>query len=652
MLMKNKILILIIGMILLSSCFVVAADNKIWFGINDSNPSQFIPVRLTNTGVLMTDMNFSIADIWNTNIGQLTDANDTEFNNVGNTLTIDKAWLETFNDGKYFRLDGTSTMQGNANLGGFNITNADWGNFNNLNVTNNSYFQDDVFIDNGAPASPILSFMNLNGDVFEMRLDDLSNPTLQVVGDTGDQFHFQLKNKGGEVGQDNDFTGLIFQMESDDNNDLENVGEIRFIMTDASDDSVDSEMVFYTAKDNVLGESFRIDNEGDIQFINNNFNGSGDITTTGTLTSPTVSDHPHQDVTTTASPSFEELDITGGTVNYMIRGVDGHLTFSSASGNALFDVVANEGAGATASRLILFNLGEEGAANFERLSLTSSTTVTSIMSQVGGTGTPRPLNLGTDATALTIDTDNDVNIINNLIALDDITVTGNIRVGANGAEFSWIGEQAVGRGGTTSNDRLMVTKVGTKTTGPLRTVQSILNLQNTAERTGGATWALNAFTDISGTGNVSTSSLGGGLYGGRLTSAVTVSDYNGAAANIRINDGIAGIITNARGFLVQAYNANVGEMSNIIGFEDSVHIKDGGGVIGNIYGLKLADQTATVTGTKYGVFQEGSNAINIFQGDTDFVENLTAGTIQADNGFTGDCVNVSFVSGIAVGCND
>jgi len=39
-------------------------------------------------------------------------------------------------------------------------------------------------------------------------------------------------------------------------------------------------------------------------------------------------------------------------------------------------------------------------------------------------------------------------------------------------------------------------------------------------------------------------------------------------------------------------------------------------------------------------------------GNFDVIGGFTSGTIQADNGFTGDCVNASFVSGIATGCND
>jgi len=39
-------------------------------------------------------------------------------------------------------------------------------------------------------------------------------------------------------------------------------------------------------------------------------------------------------------------------------------------------------------------------------------------------------------------------------------------------------------------------------------------------------------------------------------------------------------------------------------------------------------------------------------GNADVIGNFTAGTIQADNGYTGFCVNTTFVGGIATACND
>ncbi len=50
---------------------------------------------------------------------------------------------------EYFLTNGSSVMQGNTNIGGFNITNADWGFFNNLNIS--SLFVDDIFPSTNGP---------------------------------------------------------------------------------------------------------------------------------------------------------------------------------------------------------------------------------------------------------------------------------------------------------------------------------------------------------------------------------------------------------------------------------------------------------------------------------------------------------------------
>ncbi len=42
----------------------------------------------------------------------------------------------------------------------------------------------------------------------------------------------------------------------------------------------------------------------------------------------------------------------------------------------------------------------------------------------------------------------------------------------------------------------------------------------------------------------------------------------------------------------------------------------------------------------------------LIEEDLDVTRNITSGAIQADNGYTGDCVNTTFVGGIAISCND
>ncbi len=118
--MNNKILPITFAMILLSTCFVSASENKIWFGRNESEPLQMIPVLLTSSGVLRTDMNFSKADIWNTNLGELTNTNSSQFYNNAGVLSALKSWW----DGLYCELTGC-TMIGDIDMGGNDILNVD-----------------------------------------------------------------------------------------------------------------------------------------------------------------------------------------------------------------------------------------------------------------------------------------------------------------------------------------------------------------------------------------------------------------------------------------------------------------------------------------------------------------------------------------------
>ncbi|GAH26447.1 unnamed protein product, partial [marine sediment metagenome] len=39
-------------------------------------------------------------------------------------------------------------------------------------------------------------------------------------------------------------------------------------------------------------------------------------------------------------------------------------------------------------------------------------------------------------------------------------------------------------------------------------------------------------------------------------------------------------------------------------------------------------------------------------GNVDVLADFTAGTIQADNGYTGFCSNITYLGGIAITCND
>lgn len=53
----NKIIITILGIMLIGSSFALESENKIWYGSNESNTSQMIPILLNNEGKLKMDLN-------------------------------------------------------------------------------------------------------------------------------------------------------------------------------------------------------------------------------------------------------------------------------------------------------------------------------------------------------------------------------------------------------------------------------------------------------------------------------------------------------------------------------------------------------------------------------------------------------------------
>jgi len=169
--MKKILLILILSMFLVGT--ISASQNKIWFGANESDISQMIPVLLTNTGILKTDMNFSVADIWNTNIGQLTDVNSTQFDNIGSSLNIDESWIDSL----WCRLTGCE-ITGNLNVTG-NVT-ASF--FLGDTVTPESHFDlvNKEYVDDATSSTAFdFFFNNLSSDIanhFNMTESDLENP--------------------------------------------------------------------------------------------------------------------------------------------------------------------------------------------------------------------------------------------------------------------------------------------------------------------------------------------------------------------------------------------------------------------------------------------------------------------------------------------
>ena len=116
----------------------------------------------------------------------------------------------------------------------------------------------DMLLDSGAADSPIIKLVNANDDEFKMQLETASNIAFQIFGDTGDKFHFHLEDRGAGTGANNDITGFVVKMETETNNTLEEVSEIRTNLTDATATTTDATMEFYTAVGSSLTKSITL----------------------------------------------------------------------------------------------------------------------------------------------------------------------------------------------------------------------------------------------------------------------------------------------------------------------------------------------------------------------------------------------------------
>lgn len=108
--MERKSLLLVIALVFVLNFPFLSAEE---FGYNLIKPSPFN----NNTAFVNSSSN------WITpSLGVLSDANSTQFDNNGGTLTIDTSWLTSFLDNLWCQLTGC-TMQGDINMDGNNITN-------------------------------------------------------------------------------------------------------------------------------------------------------------------------------------------------------------------------------------------------------------------------------------------------------------------------------------------------------------------------------------------------------------------------------------------------------------------------------------------------------------------------------------------------
>lgn len=89
------------------------------------------PLDINLGGNYSINVNHStFSDVWITGLGLLSTANATQFNNNGETLTLDPLWLNTHGNSLWCQLTGC-TMSGDFDMGDNDITNA-----NNITATN------------------------------------------------------------------------------------------------------------------------------------------------------------------------------------------------------------------------------------------------------------------------------------------------------------------------------------------------------------------------------------------------------------------------------------------------------------------------------------------------------------------------------------
>jgi len=128
------------GKILTVTFFFFLFSFSLVSAVGIDNPN----LPLIRTTVLDTNISIHSASNWDTNIGNLSYVDANQFDNIINKLTIDTAWLTSFGSGIWCALTGC-TMEGDIDMDGNNITNADWviadvGNFTDLYVSNNSIY--------------------------------------------------------------------------------------------------------------------------------------------------------------------------------------------------------------------------------------------------------------------------------------------------------------------------------------------------------------------------------------------------------------------------------------------------------------------------------------------------------------------------------
>ena len=168
--------------IILFSLLILISFTSGGFGYNNlDGPIMVPPINYSDLPTVNS------TDWWNTNLGSLSDVNAANFDNVGDTLTIDTAWV----DSMWCSLSGCE-MSGNINMAGGDIYNVNYingttGNFTDLYVSNNSLFIGDKISLSVNKTNLQINGGNVSAEIYfgsGEYLTDLNLTNISFSGDT------------------------------------------------------------------------------------------------------------------------------------------------------------------------------------------------------------------------------------------------------------------------------------------------------------------------------------------------------------------------------------------------------------------------------------------------------------------------------------
>jgi len=139
-------------------------------------------------------------------------------------------------------------------------------------------------LDDGTADAPKLIFKDATDDYTELYKTDGGNFNILNYGDAGDKVLLR-KTIRGAAGADDDLWGILFQMEDDDGDAVGgnvSVGEIRSVMTDSTDGTVDADLQLYSMTNDAQVEFIRLSGD-DVEIRTGDLDVGITTTTAGTL---------------------------------------------------------------------------------------------------------------------------------------------------------------------------------------------------------------------------------------------------------------------------------------------------------------------------------------------------------------------------------